>query len=92
MQYHKDGYNISEIAEIFNVDDSTIYNNLDEIARVNGVTRESLLQNAPYNRVCSPASFRRDKVRAEQLLSDFKALDKDLEKIISSLTEIIKQI
>ena len=92
MQYHNDGYTIPEIAKIFSVDDSTVYNNLDEIARANGVTRESLLQCAPYNRVCSPASFHRDKVRAEQLLSDFKTLDKELEKLSSSLTEIIKSI
>ena len=92
MQYHKDGYTIPEIAKIFNVDDSTIYANLDEIARSNGVTRESLLQNAPYTRVTSPASFHRDKVRAEQLMSDFTSLDTDLEKVISSLTEIINEI
>ena len=92
MRYHNDGYTIPEIAKICSVDDSTIYNNLDEIARANNVTRESLLQCAPYNRVCSPASFHRDKVRAEQLMSDFTSFDTDLEKVISSLTEIIKEI
>lgn len=92
MQYHNDGYTIPEIAKIFKVDVSTVYANLDEIAQANNVTRESLLQVAPYNRVTTSASFHKDKADIEQLKDDFQSLDSHLEKIISTLTEITNEI
>ena len=86
MQYHNEGYTIPEIAKIFNVEPSTVYKNLDEIAKNNGVTRESLLQKAPYSpQLTSKAAYQKDKVDIEELQKSFTNLKNDLTEVINQL-------
>lgn len=91
MQYHQAGYSIPEIAAEFNVDFSTVYKYLDEIAKENGVTRESLLQNASFTKENSPASFRKDRIDIEELQKNFDNLNTDLTTIITQLDNILTQ-
>jgi len=86
MKYHNEGYTIPEIAKIFNVEYSTVYHKLDEIAKANGVTRESLLKKAPYPpKVNSKAAYQKDKVDLEDLQKSFTNLTNDLSKVIDQL-------
>ena len=86
MQYHNEGYTIPEIAKIFNVEYSTVYKKLEEIAKANGVTRESLLQNAPYPpQITSKATYLKDKVDIEELQKSFTNLKNDLNEVINKL-------
>ena len=43
MELHEQGYSIADIAEKFNLSESTVYKKLEEIAEKNDVARESLL-------------------------------------------------
>ena len=91
MQYHSQGYSIPEIAKIFNVEYSTVYKNLDEIAKNNGVTRESLLKNAPYApQITSKAAYQRDKVDIEELNQSFSNLKTELTKVIDHLETFLE--
>lgn len=90
MKYHNEGYTIPEIAEIFNVVPKTIYRCLDDIAKANGVTRESLLQKAPYPpHITSKAAYQRDKVEIEELQKSFTNLEHDLTEVINQLETIL---
>lgn len=92
MQYHADGYTIPEIAKIFNVEYSTVYKHLDDIAKANGVTRESLLQKAPYSpQITSKAAYQRDKVDMEELQKSFTNLKNDLNEVINQLEIFLEQ-
>ncbi|MBQ3465078.1 helix-turn-helix domain-containing protein [Candidatus Saccharibacteria bacterium] len=42
MELHEQGYSVAEIAKKFNLSETTVYAKLEEIAKKNGVTRESL--------------------------------------------------
>ena len=44
MQLHEEGRSIAEIAEAFNLSDTTVYAHLGKIAERYGVTRDSLLE------------------------------------------------
>ncbi len=44
MDLHEQGCSVAEIAKRFNLTTTTVYARLDEIAKQNGVTRESLLE------------------------------------------------
>ena len=91
MQYHEAGYSIREIAAKFNVDRSTIYNYLDEIAKENGVTRESLLQRASFTKETSQASFTRDIIDIEELQQNFTTLSDQITNIIPQLQNLLKE-
>ena len=88
MKYHNNGYSIREIADVFQVDFSTVYNHLQEIADTHGVTRESLLE-----RVSSPhtsrLSLQRDKTDVRELKEGFAKIEKDIDEIIFSIEKIL---
>ena len=85
MYYHKQGISIPEIAKIFEVDFSTVYNHLQEIADANGVTRESLLTK-PITSYSSRSSFVNDKVDIEKLRKGFD----DAQHSINEILETVK--
>lgn len=89
MQLHKDGYSIREIADHYQVDFSTVYNHLQEIADANGVTRESLLsqKSSPHLNLHHP--FRKEKIDAENLKREFKKVDEHLDNLITEIDTIL---
>ena len=87
MHYHESGYSIKEIAEIFEVDLSTIYNYLQEIADANNVSRECLLER--NSSTFSRLPLYKEKVDVEKLRNDFKSLDTSIDNIISSIDKIL---
>ena len=88
MQYHNDGHSIIEIAKIFEVDLSTVYNHLQEIADANNVSRESLLERKS-SKGFSRLPFYKEKVDAEKLKDDFKKVEEDLDKVIEEIDNIL---
>lgn len=88
MDYHEQGFSIMEIAKIFNVDFSTVYNYLQEIADKNNVTRESLLEK-PTSGYSSRLSFHKERVELKELEDGFKELNEKLEQLISNIDKIL---
>lgn len=91
MQYHNNGYSILEIAEIFNVNFSTVYNHLQEIADNNGVSRDSLLEkiSSTHNTIHQP--FLKEKVDAQTLLNGFNTIETEINKIIAEIDTILEK-
>lgn len=90
MKYHNDGYSIRDIANIFHVDFSTVYNHLQEIADTHGVTRESLLERVSSSHT-SRLSFQKDKTDVRELKDGFSNIEKDIDKVISVIDKITKE-
>lgn len=93
MKYHNDGRTISEIAEIFNVSVYTIYNNLQEIADKNNVTRESLLLRVhkPHE-ISNSKNFKEQvEINPEELLADFEEVSRRLNNINETIDSIVKE-
>ena len=93
MKCHNEGMTISEIAEKFNVSVYTIYNNLQEIADKNNVTRESLLLRVhkPHE-ISSNKNFKEQvEIEPEVLLADFDEVSKRLNNIIETIDSIVKE-
>ena len=89
MQYHNDGYSILEIAKLFEVDFSTVYNYLEEIANANGVTRESLLERKSSQHESLHSVFAKEKIDATNLKKDFEMVEKDLSGVIAKIDQIL---
>lgn len=90
MLYHKKGYSIPEIAEIFKVDFSTVYNHLQEIAENNGFkSRDELLERIKSTS-SSHCSFRREKIDIKKLQNDFDKIESDINEIILEIDSILK--
>lgn len=88
MKYHNNGYSIREIADVFQVDFSTVYNHLQEIADAHGVTRESLLAK-PHIPHSSRLAFQKEKTDVRELKEGFTKIEKDIDEIISSIEKIL---
>ena len=88
MLYHNDGYSICEIADVFEVDFSTVYKHLQEIADNNGVTRESLLV-IPHSSTSSHLPFYKEKINIEELKNSFIQLEADVDKVIENIDRIL---
>ena len=86
MGYHKQGLTVLEIAKIFDVDFSTVYKHLQQIADENGVTRESLLQK-PFSSYASRPSYSKDKVDFEKLRTDFDNVEKGIDEILNTIKD-----
>ena len=84
MHYHNQGYSVMEIAKIFDVDFSTVYKHLQQIADENGVTRESLLSN-PVGSYPSRATSSSEKVDFEKLRTDFDNAEKSIDEILNTI-------
>lgn len=91
MDFHEKGFSIYEIAEQFQVSVRTVYNNLQEIADKNGVTRNELLQQvkSPYTRT----KVRRiaDKTDLEGLMSEFDKTSESMDTLINNLDAFIEK-
>lgn len=90
MQYHNDGYSILEIADIFNVDFSTVYNYLQEIADANGVSRESLLERN-VNTYNTRKPFFKEKVDAQALHNGFNKAENGIKEIIAGIDNVLEK-
>lgn len=88
MKFHNKGYSIYEIAEVFQVDFSTVYRHLQEIADAHGVTRESLLErvSTPHT---SRLSFQKDKTDVRELKDGFSNIERDIDEVISTIDKIL---
>ena len=84
IDYHNQGRSIPEIAEIFGVEFSTVYKNLQKIADANNVTRESLLKK-PFSSYASRPSFSKDKVDIEKIRTDFDNVEKGIDEILFTI-------
>lgn len=84
MKLHKEGHSIQEIAAKYELDVSTVYNSLQEIAEKNHVTRESLLKRAYPEHINKEVrkvnSF--VKENPKELRESFAKAIKDVEEII----------
>ena len=89
MQYHEEGYSILDIAKIFNVDISTVYNNLQEIADSNNVSRESLLERKSSTHDNPHMPFFKEKIDAKRLQQDFMRVENDLDYVIEEIDTIL---
>lgn len=89
MELHNEGYTIPEIAQKYNVEKSTVYHLLQQIADANGVTRESLLQIVHSNHVMTKARISKaTQVNPEELKAAFERANKE----VKNLTRIVDQI
>ena len=90
MEYHSQGYSISDIAKRFEVSTETIYSNLDEIAKNNFVCRDDLLDK-PFTKSTSKKMFRRENVELEQLMENFTVLETEFAEVTEKLYKITKE-
>lgn len=91
MQYHNNGYSILEIAEIFHVTFATVYNRLQEIADLNGVSRESLLERDSSVHSTPHQLFLKEKVDAQALLNGFNDVENNINKIIAEIDNMLEK-
>ena len=91
MKLHKEGKNIPRIAEETHISCRTIYSNLGEIAKKNGVSRESLLEIPHKQHQMSKYHFPK-KVQNESP-KEINAYVSDLfsvsEKLIADIEEVL---
>lgn len=89
MEYHNKGYSIASISEIFEVDFSTVYKHLQEIAEKNGFeSRESLLvvvKSYSSSRSC----FNREKIDIKKLQNDFEKIEEYINKVLTDIDSIL---
>ena len=89
MELHEQGYSIPEIAEKFNLNSSTIYRHLQEIADANGVLREDLLQivKVSFSRKHWNEQSKREKATFEILEQGLNSIEIEVDKLIRALEE-----
>ena len=92
MHYHNEGYSILDIANIFEVDYSTVYKVLQEIADANNVSRESLLERKSSTHDNHHMPFFKEKVDAKRLQQDFMRVENDLDYVIEEIDTILLTI
>lgn len=92
MELHEKGYTIPEIAGKFNVNPSTVYAHLEEIAKEHGFYRTDLLQVV---KTSSSTYLRTEeqyfKVDSGNLSQDFKIAIDSVDKLISTVDNILEQ-
>ena len=88
MEYHEEGFSIYEIADIFDVHYTTVYAYLDEIAKANGVSRESLL-TVPHEKHSSHIPFKKEKIDLDKTKLQFSVLGKDIDKLIEKCNMLL---
>lgn len=88
MQLHNNGKTIKEIAEIYNLHYTTVYDYLQEIADANNMTRTDLL-----TRVIIRTSNSNSKNKSTNTTSiDFKEIDKSFDVVTNELSNLIQNI
>lgn len=93
MDWHNAGMSIKEIAEKASVTTRTIYQRLQEIADLNGVSRESLLEvvHKPHEVTATSKRASVSKINADELLAKYETVIQSTEKLQENLKTIIKQ-
>lgn len=92
MELHEKGYTIPEIAEKFNVNPSTVYAHLEEIAKEHGFYRTDLLQVVkPSSSTYLRTEEQYFKVDSGNLSQDFKIAIDSVDKLISTVDNILEQ-
>ena len=84
MGHHNEGMSIPEIADKYHVSRKTVYGHLDEIARRNKVSRESLLQ-VPHKDHSSHSTTHKN-------IADPKKIRSDFEDILTASRDLAKQL
>jgi len=93
IKRHNEGYTIPQIAKIYNLDSSTIYLHLQEIADANGVERRELLER-PRN--ATTESFwqeeeRKVRVDVEALKNGFSDVKSSIQGICNKIDKLLSQ-
>lgn len=93
MTLHDAGYSIPDIAKRYNLNNSTVYRCLQEIADANNVSRESLLQIV---RSKSQARLLKEeeeivKVNVAEMQACFKQVGATIDSIISRIDQILEE-
>ena len=91
MDWHNVGMSIKEIAEKASVTTRTIYQRLQEIANLNGVSRESLLEvvHKPHEVTATSKRASVSKINADELIARYEAVIKSTNQLQEKLREII---
>lgn len=88
MRLHEEGYSIYEIAEMYGVHYSTVYNRLEEIAKENNVTREELLREVHKTPAFWERQAQKMKVDVDNLVTCLEQAKEKVQNIQKSIEEI----
>ena len=92
MQLRREGYSIQEISKMYGLSWSTVYGRLEEIARMNGVTREDLLDQ-PISADHSGRNFAPvKKIEATDLINKIEAVIREVEEVMEQINLTIEQL
>lgn len=89
MRLHDEGKTIPEIAKIYQLDLSTVYKYLQEIADENGTTREELLSKVYVRTSSSSKDYSKPKTPNT---IDFKKLSESFDFVLAELNNLITDI
>lgn len=92
IELHAQGLTVPEIAEKFNLGESTVYKKLQEIADANGVTRDSLLQQVrtPTERAYKEEA-ERVKVNVGEMRNGFREVKEKITFLIDVIEDVLKE-
>ena len=93
MDWHNAGMSIKEIAEKASVTTRTIYQRLQEIADLNGVSRESLLEvvHKPHEVTATSKRASVSKINADELIARYEAVIQSTNQLQENIKNIIRQ-
>lgn len=93
MILHDAGYSIPDIAKQYNLNYSTVYRCLQEIADTNNVSRESLLQIVRQKTAerLYKEEEQKVKVNVAEMQVCFKQVEKNINGIISKIDTILEE-
>lgn len=89
MRLHDEGKTIPEIAKIYQLDLSTVYKYLQEIADENGTTREELLSKVYVRTSSSSKDYSKPKTPNT---IDFNKLSESFDSVLAELNNLITDI
>ena len=91
MTLHNNGKTINEIAEHFKVSTWSVYNNLQDIADANGVTRDSLLTRVNKSHDVTKRTLRpQEKITPIELNESFFKMLHEVDQLIENIDEILE--
>lgn len=92
MELHNQGLTVPQIAEKYNLGESTVYHKLQEIADANNVSRESLLKvvRTPSEKAYREEA-RRVRVNVNELLKGLDEADKGIQSTMSLINMILEE-
>ena len=90
MSLHNEGLSIKEIAKVFNLNPTTIYTSLADIAKANGVTREDLLKQVHSPHLTHDRQFEPvPEVNVTQYRKKFEKLREGAKELSTLISEYI---